>query len=362
MDANEDEVIDKGFQKVPPMDGKATLAKISGQMPGRLQDMPALNLANQGISEIDDLSICLSLRRIDLRHNYLTSLKFLSSLSLTWAHLADNELESIHELLSMTSLNVLNVSANKIVRLEGLYNLHSLKALIASNNKMRFFDSVGSLPSLNSLVLSHNEIESAKSLVTFPALAKLSLSHNSLRVVPNLMRNTALRELRLNDNKIVVLPPALVINRALKLIDLGNNIMTDFKTLEVLQSLPLLTNLNLKGNPLCKAEGYREKVLELLPNLYYLDGQPTPLNVKALKKQEHKKHVKLRELKKQKKSDKTEKSKGESDPSDSPASPTKKMDEKDSKPTAKASITTKAKLTSTSEALPKKAKKVATKS
>ena len=42
---------------------------------------------------------------------------------------------------------------------------------------------------------------------------------------------------------------------------------------QVLQKLKFLRHLTLKGNPICEVDGYRETVIDMLPNLESLDGK-----------------------------------------------------------------------------------------
>jgi hypothetical protein len=57
-------------------------------------------------------------------------------------------------------------------------------------------------------------------------------------------------------------------------LDLSHNDMTDLSAvLTQLQQLTALRSLSLKGNPASLAAGYREAVLQALPQLLYLDGQ-----------------------------------------------------------------------------------------
>jgi Leucine-rich repeat (LRR) protein len=43
--------------------------------------------------------------------------------------------------------------------------------------------------------------------------------------------------------------------------------------LQVLQKLKFLRHLTLKGNPICDVDGYRETLIDMLPNLESLDGK-----------------------------------------------------------------------------------------
>jgi Leucine-rich repeat (LRR) protein len=84
-----------------------------------------------------------------------------------------------------------------------------------------------------------------------------------------------LKELRLNDNKIFKLPPSLAINVRLEVLDLGSNRLSKLeyadrfarlylcapRDIEPLRELKALKDLVLLGNPICKIDSYRAKVL-----------------------------------------------------------------------------------------------------
>jgi hypothetical protein len=55
-------------------------------------------------------------------------------------------------------------------------------------------------------------------------------------------------------------------------IKFGNNNLKAFAELEVLKELKNLKNLDLVGNPYAEVPGYRERVLEFLPDLVVLDN------------------------------------------------------------------------------------------
>lgn len=103
------------------------------------------------------------------------------------------------------------------------------------------------LPNLNTLILSKNKLSSFN-VHGLEHLTKLSLGYNLLTTVPDLSALHSLQELRLNNNKISEIPPLLLQNRKLKVLDLANNLLSDWDHVRMLTSLAHLTNLCLKGN------------------------------------------------------------------------------------------------------------------
>ncbi|OZJ03454.1 hypothetical protein BZG36_02734 [Bifiguratus adelaidae] len=246
-----------------------------------LPQLPELNFANSDISHIDDISACTNLRKLNLSNNKLKSPDALSGLQY------------------LTELTTLNLSGNALESCEGLQKLKTLfgdvhttyltqlKALVLNHNKIKTVENIGGLLELNTLVISHNNISELPSLPALTNLAKLSAAHNAIRLIPDLSSNSSLKELRLNDNKILTVPESVRACSALEILDLGNNLIQGWKDVAALGSLLHLINLNLKGNPICQLEGYRDKILALIPSLRILDGER--FDVKFLERKEKRK-------------------------------------------------------------------------
>jgi Leucine-rich repeat (LRR) protein len=56
------------------------------------------------------------------------------------------------------------------------------------------------------------------------------------------------------------LPAELANNGHLCILDLGSNNLSTWNSLQVVKSLPSLTNLNLHGNPICSVSEYEKEV------------------------------------------------------------------------------------------------------
>ena len=145
------------------------------------------------------------------------------------------------------------------------------------------------LTGLNTLVLSHNNLDSLEGIGALTQLTKLSCSHNNLRLFPDLERNEQLKELRMSNNKILTIPHELHNLASLQILDLGNNLFTSYDAVLALSALRQLTNLTLKGNPICDLPDYREKILEICPDLRILDN--VRFDPKFLERQEKRKDV-----------------------------------------------------------------------
>jgi hypothetical protein len=78
----------------------------------------------------------------------------------------------------------------------------------------------------------------------------LSLGHNNFSRLPHLQCCPNLEELRINGNKIKSIPPEFALNKKIKTLDIANNLIDSWSSIEVLVRLPNLTNLSAKNNPL----------------------------------------------------------------------------------------------------------------
>ncbi|KAJ1558817.1 hypothetical protein HK096_003147 [Nowakowskiella sp. JEL0078] len=268
---------------------KLTPAVLSSRIPPgkKLQEVAEINCSSLEISHIEDISVAVNLHKLNLSNNTIKSSEALSGIQynseITWLNLSNNELESM----------------------EGVEKLKKLLALILSNNEIKRIENLSTLKNLGTLVISHNKVDEINGLTGLKSLNKLSAAHNNIRTFPDLSVNIEIQELKLNDNKLSVLPDdrLLPLSGNLKILDLGNNLFRSFADIVSLASLRNLVNLNLKGNPLCTQEGYKERVLALVPTVRILDGER--FDEKFLKRKQKKqamvKKLEIKEKKTEKK-------------------------------------------------------------
>ncbi|OMJ10779.1 Leucine-rich repeat-containing protein 48 [Smittium culicis] len=122
-------------------------------------------------------------------------------------------------------------------------------------------------------LISHNEIERIDGLDKLKSLTKLSASYNKFRQIPKFGENENMKEIKINNNKITFVHESLSNLVNLQVLDLGNNLITNFSQIEPLYKLKKLTNLNLKGNPIANDPEYKKTILENIPELRILDGE-----------------------------------------------------------------------------------------
>lgn len=214
---------------------------------------------------------------MDISGNSITNLESISMCTnLKWLSVAGNGLTSLKGVETLSKLTVLNASRNALTSVSEILNLVELRALILNNNEITRVTRFDNLVKLNTIVLSHNPIrELGKSLNKQLELTKLSVSHCKIQVLgASLKRCVALEELRLAHNQLSDLPKEIERNGRLRILDLGNNNLQNWQSLQVLKSLHSLSNLNLRGSPICSVPDYEQELKNLVPTLQILDGHP----------------------------------------------------------------------------------------
>jgi Leucine-rich repeat (LRR) protein len=87
---------------------KLTPALISTLFETPMADLTSLDMSNKEVSHIDDISGCISLRKLNLAKNAIRSSDALSGLQylpdLTWLNLSNNSLENFEGLQKLKSL------------------------------------------------------------------------------------------------------------------------------------------------------------------------------------------------------------------------------------------------------------------
>ncbi|NXT93613.1 LRCC1 protein, partial [Anhinga rufa] len=166
---------------------------------------------------------------------------------------------SLLEVSLSPDLRTLNAHCNRIARIEGLGRLRSLRHLDLSSNQIRRIEGLGSLANLRTLSLSCNLITKVEGLEKLFNLTTLNLSYNRIHDL------SGFQCLHGTSHKI-------------SHIDLHSNCVNNIDhLLQCIKGLRCLTNLTLekngKANPVCHTAGYRETVLQTLPQLRALDGR-----------------------------------------------------------------------------------------
>ncbi|XP_019121827.2 leucine-rich repeat and coiled-coil domain-containing protein 1 [Larimichthys crocea] len=172
--------------------------------------------------------------------------------------LIDKNISSLLDVSVSPTVTSLNLHCNHIERIEGLTSAWHLRHLDLSSNCVSKIDGLSSLTSLRTLNLSCNLITKVEGLNGLVNLTRLNLSYNQIN---NL---TGLLYLHGPEYK-------------LKHISLhGNHLDNIDHLLQCLLGLQHLREVTLihdgRDNPVCRTQGYREIVMQSLPQISLLDG------------------------------------------------------------------------------------------
>ncbi|NXB83685.1 LRCC1 protein, partial [Vidua chalybeata] len=170
-----------------------------------------------------------------------------------------SSLRSLRDVSLSSDLHTLNAHCNLIARIQGLDHLRNLQHLDLSSNQIRRIEGLDSLAKLRTLSLSCNLLTKVEGLEKLLNLTMLNLSYNRIHDL------SGFQSLHGTRHKI-------------SHIDLHSNCVSNINhLLQCMKGLRCLTNLTLerngKANPVCHVAGYRETVLQSLPQLTALDGR-----------------------------------------------------------------------------------------
>ncbi|ODV62197.1 leucine-rich repeat domain-containing protein [Ascoidea rubescens DSM 1968] len=243
-----------------------------GQALNQLKNLEYLNLYNNKIRKIENLSNLSNLRKLNLSYNYLTQIENLpDNENLAYLDLHYNTINAIKNLNNCPALKELDLSQNVIRRISNINKLNKLKVLKLNSNHITEFDlnCFENLSSLKNLNLSYNKISKITNLndINIPSIKNLNLFYNKLKDF-NISGFNNLETLNLSFNKFKSLN-SIVIHRKLKDLILSNNLISkiefNHQSLCELSKTNNLKRLNLSNNALSKIEN-----LELLSNLQSL--------------------------------------------------------------------------------------------
>ncbi|XP_068504807.1 leucine-rich repeat and coiled-coil domain-containing protein 1 isoform X2 [Syngnathus scovelli] len=172
--------------------------------------------------------------------------------------LIDKSISSLLEVPLRPTITSLNLHCNRIPRIEGLASTLLLRHLDLSSNRIAVIEGLASLTALRTLNLSCNAITKVEGLNGLVNLTKLDLSFNQINDLSGLLHlhgpGRKLRYLSLHSNRLASIEHLL-------------------QCLLGLQGLrEVFLSHGGKGNPLCMKPGYREMVMQSLPQVSFLDG------------------------------------------------------------------------------------------
>jgi cysteine-rich repeat protein len=125
-----------------------------------------LNIANNGISNINSLSNLPNLEYLNIDDNNISDLSSLSSLSnLASLQSNNNNISDLSSLSGLSNLNFLTLANNGISNINSLSNLINLNLLYLDWNNISDISSLNNLINLDSLNLGFNDIENIPEFV-----------------------------------------------------------------------------------------------------------------------------------------------------------------------------------------------------
>lgn len=163
-------------------------------------------------------------------------------------------------------------------RIEGLEEYVNVESMYLETCGLAKIEGLGPLKRLKKLYLQENLIEKMEGLDELSNLKALNLSNNCLKKIECLDTLSSLDELQLAKNYLKTADDVrhLLQCPTLKEIDLEGNLLEEGdEVVAILEQLPALTCLRLKGNPMVRGmRHYRKVILSKMPQLEYLDDRP----------------------------------------------------------------------------------------
>ncbi|XP_047444503.1 leucine-rich repeat and coiled-coil domain-containing protein 1 isoform X2 [Mugil cephalus] len=172
--------------------------------------------------------------------------------------LIDKKITSLLDIPQSPTVTSLNLHCNHIQSIEGLTSAWHLRHLDLSSNCISKIEGLSSLTSLRTLNLSCNLITKVEGLNGLVNLTRLNLSYNRINNLTGLLylhgTEYKLKHLSLH----------------------GNNLDNIDHLLQCLLGLQALREVTLsqdgRDNPVCRSPGFREIVMQSLPQISVLDG------------------------------------------------------------------------------------------
>lgn len=206
-----------------------------------------LNLSNNSISKIENLSGLPNLGLLMLYNNSIKKIENLDELpNLSGLYIDNNKIEKIENLEKLVNLEALALFRNEISEIQNLHFNINLGRLLLDFNKIKKIENLEQLTKLNFLTLPNNKIQRIENLSVLKNLTTLELHNNDVQEIENLEELTNLSVLLLNSNQIKEVKGLENLGN-LKVINLSKNYIQKIK-FPISKFNPLLTNIDLNEN------------------------------------------------------------------------------------------------------------------
>lgn len=211
---------------------------------GNLTKLSKLNLCSNKLNKVLPIHIgqLVSLKRLDIRYNYITNMDVLGSLpNLEVLYASKNNLSAFVD--KMERLKLLHFDKNPITLLEFENKLPNLTVLNLSRAKITSIPSefISNIPYVERLVLDKNHLVNLPNEIgSLKKLTSLSVYGNNLQVLPNTLSELSnLQYLDLHSNNLQMLPDDIWSMKSLTFLNISSNILTTFPNppIEVVKSI-----------------------------------------------------------------------------------------------------------------------------
>lgn len=196
-----------------------------------------LDLSNNNLTSLTPLGQLPFLMYLDASRNLLTEiLDFKAPFYLTYVNYSYNKITEMRDLSDFWSIVCLDLSRNGIKKISGLETLKYMRDLNLAQNNIECIENLNKL-NIQSLYLQKNKINKFEMgvLQTLRRLINIDVSYNQLDTLKLFRDISNLQEINMMANQISCL-----------------------MELNYLRTLPRLSKLDLKGNPVCnKSDFYR---------------------------------------------------------------------------------------------------------
>lgn len=228
---------DKNFERVVRDILKKPKSSIKKSDVYRITD---LYIAQNNIESIEDIVHFKNLKYLDCSDNKITDISSLNTLTdLEAFYINNNQISDISVLEELTSLEELSLSFNPITDISSLEGLANLKELYIHGNNISDITSLSNLTKLENLGMRDNSISDISALCKLKKLTRLELTGNKIKDISSLEGLTNLEELVLLNNDISDITPIGKL-RNLKTLDIRENQITDISSLKKLKKLETL--------------------------------------------------------------------------------------------------------------------------
>uniref|UniRef100_A0A3Q3NEC9 Protein phosphatase 1, regulatory subunit 42 n=1 Tax=Mastacembelus armatus TaxID=205130 RepID=A0A3Q3NEC9_9TELE len=206
--------------------------------PEYLKTLTHLHFSSKNIKDIGDLSMCRNLTVLYLYDNQITHICNLGfAFNLTHLYMQNNDITRIDNLFNLQKLSKLYLGGNRIAVVEGLEELSELKELHLENQRLT--------PGEKLLFDPRTLVSLAKSLCV------LNINNDNIDDIRDLAVLKELQHFSATENK-----------------------LHNMEELEdVFSHWPQLLQMDLGGNPVCKKQKYRDRLITMCKSLEVLDGK-----------------------------------------------------------------------------------------